>query len=307
MSKKMPIFARDFSNTTMKKPVIISIIVVLVVGIAALLYMNFRQRQEMQEVVELMEYEKSELQEEYEDLAIQFDGYQNITLQNDSLQDLLSREQQRVRDLLEELRITKATNARRIAELKKELATVRAVMVDYVRQIDSLNATNQRLTAENQQYKQNNQQLVQHNEQLSSINSQLSETVSRASMLELSACSLTTLNKNDRKTRIVSQIRKLQFDYTIAKNITCDPGMKTLYVRLINPEGDLIGEDSTRLFAFENSEIPYTMSQQFEYAGEETQGSIYWTLQGEAQTGYYNADFFADGNLIGSFPFQIKK
>ena len=86
------------------------------------------------------------LPQEYEDLALQFDGYQQMDIRNDSLQDLLSREQQRVQDLLEELRQTKASNARKIAELKKELATVRTVMQDYVRQIDSLNATNARLT-----------------------------------------------------------------------------------------------------------------------------------------------------------------
>lgn len=291
----------------MNKKVVIPIIIILILGIAALIFLNLRQRQEMNEVVELMEYEKSELQEEYEDLAIQFDGYQNMSIQNDSLQDLLSREQQRVQDLLEELRITKATNARRIAELKKELATVRAVMVEYVRQIDSLNATNQRLTAENQQYRQNNRQLAQHNEQLAQTNTQLTETVMRASMLELNNCALITLNKNDRKTRIVSQIRKWQFNYTIAKNITCDPGIKTLYVRLIDPNGNLLGEDTAKLFPFENSEIGYTMAQDFEYAGEEFSGTIYWALSEAPETGYYNADFFADGNLIGSFPFQIKK
>lgn len=180
-------------------------------------------------------------------------------------------------------------------------------MVEYVRQIDSLNATNQRLTAENQQYRQNNRQLAQHNEQLTQTNTQLTETVMRASMLELNSCTLITLNKNDRKTRIVSQIRKWQFDYTIAKNITCDPGMKTLYVRLIDPNGNLLGEDPDKLFPFENSEIGYTMAQDFEYAGEEFSGTIYWSLSEAPETGYYNADFFADGNLIGSFPFQIKK
>lgn len=309
ISKKSSTFAPAIKTTVtfMNKKIVIPVIVVLVLGIAALLFLFLQQRQEMNEVVELMEYEKSELQEEYEDLAIQFDGYQNVSIQNDSLQDLLSREQQRVQDLLEELRITKATNARRIAELKKELATVRAVMVEYVRQIDSLNATNQRLTAENQQYKQNNRQLEQHNQQLAQTNTQLTETVWRASLLELTACNLTTLNKDDRKTRIVSQIRKLQFDYTIGKNITCDPGMKTLYVRLIDPDGNLLGEDSTKLFPFENSDIPYTMAQTFEYAGEEFFGTIYWTVGEAPETGYYNADFFADGNLIGSFPFQIKK
>ena len=146
---------------------------VLLAALGTLAYLYWNQHTELNELVEQMTIEKEELQEEYEDLAIQFDGYQNMDIRNDSLQDLLSREQQRVQDLLEELRQTKASNARRIAELKKELATVRAVMKDYVRQIDSLNATNQRLTVENQQVKAENQQVKEQNTQLSTLNSQL--------------------------------------------------------------------------------------------------------------------------------------
>ena len=291
----------------MKKPVIISIIAVMAVGIAALLFLNLHQKKQMDAIVEQMEYEKSELEDEYEDLALQFDGYQQMDIKNDSLQERLAQEQQRVQDLLEELRITKVTNARRIAELKKELATVRAVMKGYVRQIDSLNATNQRLTVENQQYRQENQQVKQQNTQLATMNTKLTETVSRASMLEVSACTMVTLNKHDHKTRLVSQIRKLQFNYTIAKNITCEPGLKMLYVRLIDPNGNLLGEGNNLLFHFESEDIPYSVAQEFEYAGEEYQGTIYWPLADEPQTGLYNADFFADGNLIGSIPFSIKK
>ena len=144
---------------TEKKNIYIGLLIVLLLAvIGGLVAWNLTQRNELNEMVEQMTIEKEELQEEYEDLAIQFDGYQQMDIRNDSLQDLLSREQQRVQDLLEELRHTKASNARKIAELKKELATVRAVMVDYVRQIDSLNATNARLTAENQQFKAENQQ-----------------------------------------------------------------------------------------------------------------------------------------------------
>ena len=44
---------------------------------------------ELNEMVEQMTIEKEELQEEYEDLAIQFDGYQQMDIRNDSLQDLL--------------------------------------------------------------------------------------------------------------------------------------------------------------------------------------------------------------------------
>lgn len=292
----------------MKKSHII-VLALLVAAIIGLVIWNLSQRQELNEMVEQMTIEKEELQEEYEDLALQFDGYQQMDIRNDSLQDLLSREQQRVQDLLEELRTTKASNARKIAELKKELATVRAVMRDYVRQIDSLNATNARLTEENIQVRQENQQVRQHNEQLAQANTQLTETVTRASMLEITSCSVTMLNKNDRKTRIASHVRKLQFDYAIAKNITCTPGLKDLYVRVITPNGDLIGESETKLFAFESGEIPFSMTQQIEFTGEPFTGTCYCPFDenSEVEKGFYTIDFFCEGNLIGSFPFQLKK
>ena len=279
---------------------------ILAVIICGLIVWNLTQHHELTELVEQMTIEKEELQEEYEDLAIQFDGYQQMDIHNDSLQDLLSREQQRVQDLLEELRQTKASNARRIAELKKELATVRAVMKDYVRQIDSLNATNARLTEENTQLSTANTQLSTANSELTTLNSQLSETVSRASMLEITSCTLTTLNKNDHKTRMASHIRKLQFDYVIAKNITCPPGLKDVYARIISPYGVLLGETEEHVFPFENQEIAYTLTQQIEYSGEAYSTTCYWPIESVEEV-FYTIDFFCDGNLIGSFPFQVKK
>lgn len=293
----------------MKNKSYIILFVILLAVIGALVYWNIDQRQEMNEMVEQMTIEKEELEEEYEDLAIQFDGYQQMDIRNDSLQDLLSREQQRVQDLLEELRQTKASNARRISELKKELATVRAVMKDYVRQIDSLNATNARLTVENQQVKEENEIVRTRNEKLTQANTELTETVTRAAMLEISSCTPTMLTKNDRKTRMASHVCKLQFDFVIARNITCTPGLKNLYARVMTPNGKLIGEDPAKLFEFESGEIPYTLKQQIEYSGETYNGTCYCALaeDEEVQTGFYSIDFFCDGNLIGSFPFQLKK
>ena len=85
---------------------LIAIVIILALVIAALAYLFLHQRQELNELVEQMEIEKEELQEEYEDLAIQFDGYQNLDIRNDSLQDLLSREQQRVQDFPCSLRMS---------------------------------------------------------------------------------------------------------------------------------------------------------------------------------------------------------
>lgn len=293
--------------TKTNKILLITVLVLLIGAIGALVYLNYHQRNEMQELVEIIEIEKEELQEEYENLAIEFDGYSQMDIQNDSLQDLLYREQQRVQDLLEELRITKVTNARRISELKKELATVRTVLKDYIRQVDSLNATNARLTEENIIVRAENEQVKTQNTQLTNLNTQLTETVTRAAMLELTDCTCTMLNKNDRKTRMVSQVTKLQFDYTIAKNITCERGFKDLYVRVITPNGVLMNEAENKRFPFESDSIAYSITQQFEYSGEQYMGTVYLPITEEVEKGFYTIDFFCEGNLIGSFPIQIRK
>ena len=295
----------DINKKDPKKIFLIVLVAALVIISGLLLWMNLRQKTEIKEIVEQMEFEKEQLEDEYEELAIQFDGYQTPDIHNDSLVQLLSQEKQRVQDLLEELRITKVTNARRIAELKKELATVRQVMVSYVQQIDSLDRTNKRLVKENQQVKQQYQEVARQAQQLEEERTQLAEVVSRASMLEISQFAMTMLNKNDRKTTSYSKIQKLQFDYVIARNITNKPGMKTLYMRITRPDGEVMQKSVNDVFRFESGEIAYSIAKDFEYAGEELSGTLYWQVEEILQVGIYNADFFVDGELIGSFPFEI--
>lgn len=293
----------------MKKPLIITLIILLLAAVGVLAYLLLQQKQEMTEMVEQMEFEKSQLEDEYEDLAMQFDGYRTPDIHNDSLAQLLNQEQQRVRDLLEELRITKATNARRIAELKKELATVRQVMVTYVHQIDSLNQTNKRLTVENQQVREQYAVVQQQAEELQQQNTHLTEKVTRASMLEITVFKVTPLNKHDRKTSNLNQMQKIQFDFTVGKNITSDRGMKKVYMRIVRPDGELINlpNPAQRMFAFENSEIEYSLNKEFEYGGEAIDLTLYWPVGEILYKGTYNADFFIDGALVASFPFELKR
>lgn len=281
------------------------IFLLLVIGVFVWLY--YRQHRQMTEMVEILEFEKEELQDEYEDLSIQFDGYQQLDIHNDSLQEQLAIEQQRVHDLLEELRITKVTDARRIAELKKELATVRSVMVTYVHQIDSLNRTNARLEKENTTYRRVNQEMQKQNDQLTTENTHLSETVTRAAMLEVTDFEAIMLNKRDKKTRLFNQIQKMEFHFTIGKNITCTPGMKQVYMRLSRPDGELMLKPNSRTFLFENQQIDYSIRHEIEYAGEEVSGIMYWPVEEILQAGTYRADFFIDAQLVGTYTFTIKK
>ena len=252
----------ETTNKKNSKPTMLIILIITLVallGVSAFLFWtNQKQKTEIKEIVEMMEFEKEQLEAEYEDFAVQFDGYQSITIHNDSLVALLTQEKQRVQDLLEELRITKATNARRIAELKKELATVREVMVSYVHQIDSLDRANKQLVQENQEVRQQYQVVVREAKQLAKERTQLAEVVSRASMLEITDFQMIPLNKRDRRTSIYSQILKLQFDYTVGRNVTNKPGMKMLYLRITRPDGEVMQKSINNVFKFENKNIAYS-------------------------------------------------
>ena len=87
--------------------------------------------------------DKEDLENQYTDFARQYDELK-LTVSNDSLSVLLEQEQLKTQRLLEELRTVKSSNATEIRRLKKELASLRKVMIGYINQIDSLN----RLTAQ---------------------------------------------------------------------------------------------------------------------------------------------------------------
>ena len=286
--------------------ILVAIIAVLLVGVALLLVQNHRQQENINAMAETMEFEKEQLEEEYEDLALQYDGYQ-INIQNDSLADLLAQEKKRVQDLREELRITKATDAKKINALKKELATIREVMVGYVHQIDSLDRQNKQLAQENREVREQYAAVQEENQSLTEEKTKLTEVVSRASMLEIADFTCTPLNKRDRKTSIFSQIQKLQFDFDVLKNITTAPGIKTVYLRILTPDGSVLQKNQADVFSYENNDqMEYSVRKEFEYAGERLHLTLYWPVEETLDKGYYNADFFIDGNLVGSFPFHLK-
>ena len=81
--------------------------------------------------------DKEDLENQYTDFARQYDELK-LTVSNDSLSVLLEQEQLKTQRLLEELRTVKSSNATEIRRLKKELASLRKVMIGYINQIDSL-------------------------------------------------------------------------------------------------------------------------------------------------------------------------
>lgn len=293
-------------NNVIILSILSAVIIALIVAVIYFINKANEKEAEIAEVAEMMNFEKEQVEREFQDLTTEFDGY-SVNIKNDSLFKLLNDQKMKVQQLLEELRITKATNARRIAELRKELTTVRSVMIHYVNQIDSLNAENKVLKTENVEVRRKYNEASQTVEQLAKEKENLNEVVTRASKLDISSFSMQTLNSRNRKTTWFSKVANLQFNYTISKNITAQAGQKTIYLRIIRPDDEVMTKSEANVFQFEDKQIAYSAKKDFEYTGEAITDVLYWKVEEILQKGTYRADFFVDGSRIGSFTFEIKK
>jgi hypothetical protein len=283
-----------------------AIIVALAIAVFYFVHKANEKEKEMTEVVQMMNFDKEQVQKEFSDLNSEMDGY-TTNIHNDSLVKLLQDQKTKVSQLLDELRVTKSTNAVRIAQLRAELSTVRKVMIQYVNQIDSLNSMNKSLKNENVEVHKKYQAASESVEALSKEKESLNQVVTRASIMEVTNFSMLPVNSKGKKTGWFSQTASLQFSYTIAKNVTAQPGEKTVYLRITRPDDDVLTKGSGNVFTYENKEISYSLSKKIEYAGDAINDVMFWKIGEILPKGNYRAEFFIDGNRVGSFKFVFEK
>lgn len=288
-----------------KKIIIISAVigVLLLGGIVYLSISLQQQKQANRDMQELAELDKKEMENEYQQFADQY-SEMKTQINNDSIIEQLTQEQMKTEQLLKELKNVKATDAHEIARLKKELATCRAVIRSYILEIDSLNRLNQNLTAENTRVKGQYAEATRQIEGLNADKQSLSEKVAIAAQLDATGISLTAKNKRGKVTKSLKKCKTLQVNFSIAKNVTAQSGMKTIYVRITTPTGSVLTNGGT--FNYENRSLQYSMKRDIEYTGNETAVTTYWNVNEFLSNGTYNVSIFADGNMIGSRNFSFK-
>lgn len=288
-----------------KKIIIISAVigVLLLGGIVYLSISLQQQKQANRDMQELAELDKKEMENEYQQFADQY-SEMKTQINNDSIIEQLTQEQMKTEQLLKELKNVKATDAREIARLKKELATCRAVIRSYILEIDSLNRLNQNLTAENTRVKGQYAEATRQIEGLNADKQSLSEKVAIAAQLDATGISLTAKNKRGKVTKSLKKCKTLQVNFSIAKNVTAQSGIKTIYVRITTPTGSVLTNGGT--FNYENRSLQYSMKRDIEYTGNETAVTTYWNVNEFLSNGTYNVSIFADGNMIGSRNFSFK-
>ena len=287
-----------------KKSLLIAAVAVLVIAIIGITYLLFTEKKANRELVQEFQLDKEDLENEYSQFVQKYDELK-FTVTNDFLALLLEQEQLKTQRLLEELRTVKSSNATEIRRLKKELATLRKILVGYVNQIDSLDRINKRqqqvIADVTQKYNTASQQIST----LSKEKENLDKKVTLAAQLDVTNIRIEPRNKRGKVAKKVKDIVKLAISFTVVKNITAENGERTIYIRITKPDNDALTKSASNTFSYENRTLTYSIKKYIEYNGEEQNVNVFWDVEEFLYAGNYRLDIFEGGNLIGSQKFTL--
>lgn len=301
----------------MNKKVITALSAIIVLLIAGLIYLAYNLSEQTQinrDMEELATLDKQEMEGEYRQFADQY-SEMKTRINNDSIIAQLTREQERTEQLLRELKKTKTTDAAEITRLKKELASVRAVLRSYVLEIDSLNRLNQALQDENSQMRTELEESNQQNQALTNDNASLSQKVAIAAQLNAvnidimmivkAALSSKTKERTKHPHKIGGSTNEMKVRFVLSRNVTASNGMRKIYVRILTPTGSVLNVSGQ--CPFEDKEVAYTAMKAIEYTGEETPMELFVAKKETLIPGDYRVQVIADGHEIGARTIELEK
>lgn len=250
------------------------------------------------------------LTNEFNQLNADFSQYedQQVYLKNDSLVQKYNEARLKVEGLLQELSAEKRSNEanrKRIKQLEGEIATLKGIVKHYLEEIKRLGEENEGLRQEIQQANQRNEQLASQVTVATRNNEQLSQTVKLAKKLNITGLSFHAYNKKGKLEKNITKARQLGVSFIVSPNNTAAPGMKDFHIRILSPEGSLLGGGGS--FQLDGSSVTSTAHRQVEYANEEISVSVYWDVNTTLTPGDYTVEVFCDGYRLASRHFTMKK
>lgn len=262
------------------------------------------KEREIEELRQLAELDRREMENQYAEFALQYNELKK-SVQNDSLAALLDKEQKRAEQLLKELKNVKATSSSEILRLKKELETVRAVLRDYIRQVDSLQRLNVALASERDMALAEAARTRQQNTEISTERAALQEKVQIAAQLNASNVVMVPLKSNGKYAKRTKDIKTIAVDFSLERNVTAATGVRTVYVRVLTPNGNVV--NASEKFTYENKQLDCSASKVVEYDGNTQHIKVYVPIVEYLEPGVYTAYIFVDGQHVGQGSYELGK
>jgi hypothetical protein len=288
-------------------------IYLLIAVIVALLgtntYLFLKDRESSNRVVTMSD-EKSRMGTEIDKIEAELDNATNINIQ---LTAEMKAEQERARKQINRLRLALSKGQLtkdQFAKAQEEIQELRNIVAKYSAEIGELKSLNANLTVERNELKTVVDSVSYKASDLQKQNEELSSKVKLASYLKTSNVSIMAINvKNNGKespaTR-ASNTDKLRINFSIVENPLARKGIYNIYLRVIDPSGNLIISKSNSTFTSQDEELQYTYKTGIEFTNEGNIYTIDWANSGKFQKGNYTMLLYSDDYAMGKGTISIR-
>ena len=277
--------------------IILSVIAVLLAGVLAfVLIQKGKLVKELNEEKEELTQQIESLQADYEELSSDYD---EINAQLDS-----SRAEVGV--LVEKIRKAEATNRSQIRRYQKELGTLRAIMRNYIVQIDSLNTLNHMLQADAAAARKETAKVRKENVSLQEKVSSLSDKVVSGSIVRASNIKAVPCNKNGKAVERSSQVSRIVISLTLSENALAEHGPLRIYAVITDPDGNLLTNERSQSCTYAGGVLETSVSREIDYQGEEVGMSIYMLDVPQYVKGIYSVQVLTEKALLGTAQFILR-
>ena len=125
------------------------------------------------------------------------------------------------------------------------------------------------------------------------------EKVALASQLDAAAITVIGHNKRGKEEKKSKNVTQFVVNFTIVKNITVQTGEKTVYLRIVKPNEEVLGKDTGYTCKYENVVLECSERKMIEYTGEQQEVTMYVDVAEFLSAGTYTAYLFVEGVMIG--------
>ncbi len=237
--------------------------------------------------------------------------YDALIAKDKTKADSLNVQKQKIQSLLDEMNRDKRMSASQLVRMQRENETLRTIMKGYVKQIDSLNTLNLKLTSVLDETTTKLNTTTEERDQFKAEAEQKTEQVRKGSRLQ--AYGFTSvglrmkLNDMPEPTNRARNVVQIKSSFTLSENPITTAGRKVVYLQVVNPDGKTLQNKSSNAIQTENGTVAYSDKKEIDYQNERIDLSIFYDLRGEeAIKGNYKVKIYCDGNLIGSDSFTLK-
>ena len=255
--------------------------------------------------------EQTRLQTELDSLESQVEqvnaGKAKMSTEMQAKNDSLKAKIKVLRSQLAKGKLTKAE----LVKAEEDVKQLRYFVTKYTADIEELKKQNVSLTTERDTLKTSLATVAKKADTLTKQNQDLDAKVKVAQALKLAMANVVAYKiKGSGKEVDVTRAgpaKKIKINFTVASNSIAEKSLHDIYVRIIDPTGNLITPADGGTFNADSQDLQYTYKTSIDFKDDGTQYTIDWLNPNlPFQKGTYTVLLYADGGTMGKTGFTLK-